>query len=405
MTFNVKFPDLHPSRLAIKLSKSGERSVRSGHPWVFSESVLKINKDGKAGDLAIIFGNKSNEVVGIGLFDPTSPIRIKMLHAGGPAKIDSEFFQKKIKTAFEKRKPLLATNTNSYRLLYGENDGLPGCIADVYADVLVVKLYSAMWFPYLEMILTSLIEVSGVRTAVLRLNRKLLNANTFGLEEGSVLYGELQDENVHFVEHGVNFSANVLRGHKTGYFLDHRHNRKRVGAVSKGKTVLDVFSYAGGFSVHALAGGASEVISVDISKQALEVAKYNSGLNSFGGAHSTMAGDAFEILQQLISEGKTFDIVVIDPPSFAKSAKEVASAKKRYAELAQLGSCLVAKGGILVLASCSSRVLAEEFFEINHKVLSNCGRSFHLREKTYHDTDHPISFPEGSYLKTAYYQL
>ncbi|MCW5519387.1 class I SAM-dependent methyltransferase [Aureitalea sp. L0-47] len=405
MNFNVEFPDLQPGRLAIKLSKVGERSVRSGHPWIFSDSIIKVKKDGKSGDLSIIFGSRSNDVIGVGLYDPDSPIRIKMLHTGGPATIDSEFFQKKIEAAYQKRAPLLLTNTNSYRMLFGENDGLPGFIADVYAHVLVVKLYSGMWFPYLGMIIPKLIELSGVSTVVLRLNRKLSKADTFGLEEGTVLYGELEDENVHFVEHDVNFSANVIHGHKTGYFLDHRHNRKRVGELSEGKTMLDVFSYAGGFSVHALVGGASEVTSVDISKQALEVAKYNSGLNSFGGTHRTIAGDAFEILEQLISEGKTFDIVVIDPPSFAKRAKEVASAKKRYAELAQLGSSLVAKGGILVLASCSSRVIAEDFFEINEKVFSNCGRAYHLEDTTFHDIDHPIGFPEGAYLKTGYYRF
>ena len=405
MNFNVEFPDLQPARLAIKLSKDGERSVRSGHPWVFSNSIVKVNKKGEPGDLAIIFGGKSNEVMGVGLYDPASPIRIKMLHASGPATINSEFFQKKIKAAHKQRASLLQTATNSYRLLYGENDGLPGFIADVYNDVLVIKLYSEIWFPYLEDILSHLIEVSGAKTAVLRLNRKLIKGNTYGFVDGTLVYGVLEDENVHFVEHGVNFSANVIHGHKTGYFLDHRHNRKRVGELSSGKSVLDVFSYAGGFSVHALAGGATEVTSIDISKQALEVAKYNAGLNSFGGVHHVIAGDAFDILERLISEGKLYDVVVIDPPSFAKSAKEVHSAKKKYAELARLGSQLVAEKGILVLASCSSRVIADEFFEINEKEIRKIGRPFKLIDKTFHDVDHPISFLEGAYLKTAYYRF
>ncbi len=405
MNLGSEIPKLQPQRLAIKLTAAGERSVRSGHPWLFSKSIVKINKEGKAGDLAIIFGTKSNEVIGIGLYDPSSPIRIKMLSTDGPATINAEFFSEKIARACAIRVPLLETDTNSYRLIFGENDGFPGFIADIYADVLVVKLYSEIWFPYIEDILKALIDSSGVQCVVLRLSRKLQRTENYGLTDGMVLYGTLEGENVQFVEYGVNFSANVIHGHKTGYFLDHRHNRKRVGELAKGKTVLDVFSYAGGFSIHALVNGAREVTSLDISKQALEVAKYNAGLNTFKGIHHTMAGDAFELMKQLISEGKTYDVVIIDPPSFAKSANEIKRAEKKYTELARLGGSLTAKRGILVLASCSSRITSEVFFGINEISLKNTGRHSVLFERTAHDLDHPISFPEGAYLKTGYYQF
>jgi 23S rRNA (cytosine1962-C5)-methyltransferase len=187
--------------------------------------------------------------------------------------------------------------------------------------------------------------------------------------------------------------------------LDHRENRRRVGQLSKNKKVLDVFSYAGGFSVHALANGAKEVTSVDISKQALEVALENGKLNPHKGKHLTICGDAFVVLQELISEGKQFDVVIIDPPSFAKSKKEIRIAIKKYAQLARLGVDVTAKGGILVLASCSSRVLAEDFYSINNEALQSQKRRFEILLKTQHDTDHPVSFPEGAYLKTGYYKL
>ncbi len=210
---------------------------------------------------------------------------------------------------------------------------------------------------------------------------------------------------VKFIEHGVYFSANVIKGHKTGYFLDHRDNRRRVGEFSKGKTVLDVFSYAGGFSVHALANQAKEVTSLDISKQALEIALENGKLNDYSGKHHIIAGDAFTEMEQLIQSGKTFDVVVIDPPSFAKQQSEIHLAKKKYAQLAQLGEKLTAKGGLLVLASCSSRIIADAFFDVNKASLSQAKRRFKLVLKTQHDTDHPIGFPEGAYLKCGYYQL
>ena len=405
MSSNNKISGTIPKRLAVKLSATGERSVRSGHPWIFSESIEKVNIEGVSGDIAIIFSHTKNKVIGIGLYDPDSPIRIKMLHNGGGASIDSEFFSEKIHVAYARRIPLFETNTNSYRLLFGENDGLPGFIADVYDQVLVVKLYSEIWFPYLDSILKVLIEVSGCNCAIIRLSRKLQTSDKCTYRDGETIFGILTNEVIEFVEHGVHFSANVIKGHKTGYFLDHRANRKLVGELSKGKEVLDVFSYAGGFSVHALAKGAKEVTSLDISKQALEAARYNGKLNDYKGSHKTIAGDAFEEMTKMIHAKRTFDIVVIDPPSFAKNLKEIDVAKKKYTQLAVLGEQLCKKGGMLVLASCSSRISSDIFFEINKVALTNQLRNFSLHLTTGHDIDHPISFNEGAYLKCAYYKL
>ncbi|WP_366140978.1 class I SAM-dependent rRNA methyltransferase [Seonamhaeicola sp.] len=403
--FSDQFKNTYkPKRLAVKLSVKGEQSVLKKHPWVFSNSIVKINNDANTGDLAIIFSKRKNKVIGLGLYDADSPIRIKMIHFSA-SEINETFFLNKIEAAFEKRFELLKTNTNSYRLLFGENDGFPGLIADVYATVLVVKLYSEIWLPYLETILESLLKISKAETIVMRLSRSLQQSENHQLVDGTVVYGNLKDEVVEFVEHHVKFSANVIKGHKTGYFLDHRHNRKQVGAFSKNKTVLDVFSYAGGFSVHALYNGAKEVTSLDISKQALEMAYENGKLNAYSGKHITMAGDAFEVLKKLISKNKTFDVVVIDPPSFAKQQSEVELAKKKYAQLAELGEKLTAKNGLLVLASCSSRVLARSFFDINLQTLRRQKRVFKNILNTHHDIDHLVTFPEGAYLKCAYYRF
>ncbi|MBX2827349.1 MAG: class I SAM-dependent rRNA methyltransferase [Flavobacteriaceae bacterium] len=403
--FSISFPELEPKVLAVKLSAKGERSVRNLHPWIFSDSIEKVNKEAVSGDIAVIFSHTKNKPIGVGLYDPDSPIRIKMLHFGGGSKFDSTYFKQQIQVAYNKRETLLKTDTNSYRLLFGENDGFPGFIADVYNNVLVVKLYSAIWFPFLEIILKQLIETSKAECCVLRLGRKLQQHPSQTIKDGEVIYGKLDHKVVPFVEHGVRFSANVIKGHKTGYFLDHRANRKRVGELSKRKTVLDVFSYAGGFSVHALVGGANKVTSLDISQQALEVAKENVQLNKVSGTHHCIVGDAFVEMEVLIKEKKQYDVVVIDPPSFAKSAKEIGVAKKKYALLATLGSQLVATNGWLILASCSSRITASEFFQINAEVLKQSGRAFQMMDKTYHDVDHPIGFLEGAYLKCGYYRF
>lgn len=403
--FNCTFPKITPQNLAIKLSAKGERSLRSGHPWIFSDSIEKINKEGAAGDIAVIFSHSKNKVIGVGLYDPQSPIRIKMLHHDGGARLTEAFFRDKINRAYALRTELLTSQTNSYRLLFGENDGFPGLIADVYAHVLVVKLYAAIWTPYLRVILELLIEISGVTAVVLRLSRSVQQLKNFPFKEGQVVFGTLEDETILFQEHGVRFSANVIKGHKTGYFLDHRDNRRRVGELSKGKTVLDVFSYAGGFSVHALAKGAKEVTSLDISEQALALAKENGKLNKTTGTHNVLSGDAFEVMRQLIVEQKRYDVVVIDPPSFAKSQKEIGVAKKKYAQLAQLGEKLTAKNGLLVLASCSSRISSNDFLEINKEILKQQPRHFAIQQTTGHDVDHPIGFEEGAYLKCGYYRF
>ncbi|WP_299211199.1 class I SAM-dependent rRNA methyltransferase [uncultured Dokdonia sp.] len=400
----IEFPHIKTQRLAVKLKSTAEKLVKQGHPWVFEDSIAKQNKPGNTGDIAILFDQRKDKVFAIGLYDVASPIRIKVIHAT-PATLDSAFFEGKIQIAFSKRASLLKTDTDSYRLIFGENDGFPGLIVDVYHDVLVVKFYTGIWFPYLAMILPELVRISNAQTVVVRLSRNLQKSTKHGFKDGQVIHGELTSEVVYFKEHGIRFSANVIHGHKTGYFLDHRHNRKRVGELSKNKKILDVFSYAGGFSVHALAGGASEVLSLDISAQALEVALQNGKLNPSKGKHTILAIDAFVGLQQFIDDHKKFDIVVIDPPSFAKSAREIESAKHSYHRLATLGAQLVAKKGILVLASCSSRVTEQQFFDISEQGIVKAQRKFKLIDKTFHDSDHPIGFPEGAYLKCGYYRL
>ncbi|WP_271392480.1 class I SAM-dependent rRNA methyltransferase [Aequorivita sinensis] len=393
-----------PISLAIKLKPTAEKLVKQGHPWIFSESIEKINKPGKAGDVAILFDQRNNKVFGIGLYDPDSPIRIKMIHLGGGAKINEEFFQKKIFEAYEVRKPLLETDTNAYRLIFGENDGLPGLIVDIYNNVGVVKLYSPIWLPYLKMLVPAIAEASQVESLVLRLSRNLQKMK-ISFKEGDVLYGNFDNHTVTFKEYGVNFQADLLLGHKTGFFLDHRANRHRVGQLAKGKTVLDVFSYAGGFSVHALASGAKEVTSLDFSKQALELAQQNANLNNHHGKHFTLAGDAFELLNDMVKHKKQFDIVIIDPPSFAKSKKEIDVAKKKYTELTTLGIQLTRKNGLLLLASCSSRINADEFLDIHREEFDRLKVTCQLEEFTQHDIDHPIGFDEGAYLKSGYYRI
>ena len=395
-----------PARLAIKVKPSVEKIIRQGHPWVFEKGITKINKEGKAGDLAIIFDSKKNQLLALGLYDPQSVIRIKILSLQKEA-IDQQWFDSKIKQAFQKRLSLFDTDTNAYRLLHGENDGLPGFIADVYHQVLVIKLYSAIWIPYLQAILKSLVAVSKCSVAILRLNRQLQKnpQQLYGYQEGQLLLGSLPNDNIHFKEHGVQFCANVRKGHKTGFFLDHRHNRKRVGELAAQKKVLDVFAYAGGFSVHAMAGGATTVTSLDISAPALALAEQNMGLNFPNAPHQTLVADAFQGMAQLYQEGKRFDLIIVDPPSFAKKESEVERALYQYARLAKAAVKLVTDEGILLLASCSSRVTKDQFYATALQAIQEMPVKWEEIERSEHDVDHPIGFKEGAYLKSIYIKM
>lgn len=394
-------------KLAAKLKPAAEKAVKQNHPWVWDNGIDKITDGGSTGDAVIIFDQRKNKFLAFGLYDPNSPIAIKVLQTGSPMRLDAEWISDKLRVALAKRKPLLATDTNSYRWIYGENDGLPSLIIDVYADVAVIKLYSLIWETQLSHIIEAIAEQIAVRAIVLRLSR-LTEAHTTDKElhhDGAVVWGQLQDSEIIFREYGLLFTADVVHGHKTGYFLDHRHNRYQVSTLSKGRTVLDVFSYAGGFSVHALAGGAKSVTSLDISKQALEMAKKNAELNNLSSRHKTIAGDAFEAMEQLLHKGRKFDLIIVDPPSFAKKADEVTRALKSYKKLTRYAASLVSRGGILVMASCSSRVSADVFFAAVESTLAEYGHPYSIMDKTAHDVDHPIGILEAAYLKCGYYQM
>ena len=392
-----------PDRIAIKVRQKAIRHIKSGHPWLFDQSIVKQNKEGTTGDIAIIFDNKSNGFLAIGLYDAHSPIRVKILSTKNGTKIDNEWVRLKIHHAFEIRQALLDQEVTGFRLLYGENDGLPGLVCDVYGPCAVLKLYSLIWQPFLDIICDTIMEITKSTSIVLRLSRLIQKQNPPTLSDGLLLRGQLNNPEVVFREYGVRYYAHVIHGHKTGFFLDHRQNRRYVQSIAKQKTVLDVFTYAGGFAIHAAVGGAKSVTAIDISKPALALAQKNAELNKV--KIDTIAGDAFKIPQQLTQEKKKYDLIIIDPPAFAKSQKEVPKALEQYARLAQLGIQLTANKGTLILASCSSRVSQEDFFRTVESAMRRTRHSYVKLKQTGHDLDHPTGFSEGSYLKTGYYEL
>jgi 23S rRNA (cytosine1962-C5)-methyltransferase len=404
----VHLPSPSAKRIALRVSAPAERALRQGHPWIFDQAIIWQSHEGAPGDLAVIFNNK-RQFIAIGLYDPTSSIRVRILQSRQPATINVDWFQSKLVAASEIRKPLIQQATDGYRLVHGENDGLPGLVLDRYAETLVLKIYSPSWIPHLKEFISALLQAETCERLILRLSRSMQKQAGFlyGLEDGTTLAGSPPEGLILFRENGITFGCDPIHGQKTGFFLDQRDNRARVEKLSKGKSVLNIFAYTGGFSVYAARGGAKLVVSVDISAQALQAAIQNFSYNQHfptvkSASHEIIAKDAFEVLAHMESQKQLFDLVILDPPMFAQNQSQIAAGLSAYRKLTHLGLGILRSGGTLVQASCSSRINAEIFFDTIHQSAKESKRHLIEIERTSHAIDHPVGFEEGSYLKCLF---
>ena len=392
--------------MAVRISKGALKQVRRGHPWIYQDAIVSQSFAGDPGDLAVIFDDSRN-FVAIGLFDPASPIRVRVLHAGRPETIDESFFANRVRDAARLRVQLAVdAGTTAYRLINGENDGFPGLIVDRYAESLVVKLYSGAWFAHLEGLLPLLVNHAGVpiENVVLRLARHVSSGECFGLSDGQALIGD-GSERALFLENGLQFEADLRRGQKTGHFLDQRDNRRRVREMTQGAEVLDVFSCTGGFTVHAAAGGARSVVSIDRDPHAMAACERNLALNLAQVPpveHEMIVADAFDAMAELAVQRRRFDVVIVDPPSFAQKQSDIGRALRAYRRLTELALRLLEPGGCLVQASCSSRVTSDEFFDVVIGTADRAAVRLVDVRRTGHGIDHPVTFAEGAYLKALF---
>jgi 23S rRNA (cytosine1962-C5)-methyltransferase len=393
------------TRLRLRITAAAETIVRSGHPWLFADSIHESNRAGQLGELAVIYDRK-DKFLAVGLFDPNSPIRVRILHAGKPQMIGTAWWQSRLEQTLARHKNLFDAQTTGYRLIHGESDGWPGLVLDRYDTTLALKIYTAAWLPRLEETVSLIKEKIPCERIILRLSRNIqaIAEKQFQLRDGQVLSGSIPSTPVIFSENGIHFEADVLRGQKTGFFLDQRENRAEVEKLSHGKKVLNAFSFSGGFSVYAARGGATFVTDLDISAHALESAKRNFALNQdFPGVtncrHETVQADCFDWL------GKTsekFDLIILDPPSLAKRAAEREGAIHAYEHLNSIGIQKLSLDGILVAGSCSAHVSAAEFFDAVRRAAAKSGRKFSELKVSRHPSDHPANFKEAEYLKVIY---
>ncbi len=395
-----------PSRLKLGLKPAAESVVRRGHPWIYSDSIRHQSREGTAEDLAVVY-DRNDRFLAVGFYDPDSPLRVRVVHRGKPLAIDEAFWRKRLVDALLRRESLLDERTSGIRLVNGENDGWPGFVLDRYGSTLVLKLYAAAWQSRLAMVRDLLVEALRPDRLVLRLSRNLQQGGGFP-GDGTVLHGPPLDGPVVFLESGLRFEADVLRGQKTGFFLDQRENRRRVEEFARGAEVLNAFSFSGGFSLYAARGGAKSVVDLDLSVHALAAAKRNFALNLddprvAACRHETIQADAFLWLEQ--AKAVSFDLVVVDPPSLAKREAERGRAIQAYAKLNAAALRLLRPRGILVAASCSAHVNEEEFFGAVRTAARGSGRRFEELETSSHAPDHLATFPEAQYLKCVFVRI
>jgi 23S rRNA (cytosine1962-C5)-methyltransferase len=386
----------------LELARGLGRHLRAGHPWVFRKALEQVPKIPAGSVVDLTEGGK---FVARGYFDPHSAIAVRVLTRDSRETIDAAFMARRVRQALAERRSLIdLTDTDSFRLLHGEGDGLPGVVVDLYAGYAVLKLYSAGLTPYrhllVEALKAALPELKGIigRDEVARDDVE----DEDGRGTGKMLYGAQAPELIPIRERGATFLVDAWRGQKTGFFLDQRENRFLIRRLAKDRDVLNCFCFSGGFSVNAALGGAKSVFSVDLDPDAIALARENFTRNGIPAErHDFLAADVFKIIQSFKDEGRTFDLIILDPPAFAKSQKAVQAAIDGYASLNRQALALLRPGGLLATASCSARVSPNDFIGAVREAAFKAGVDLALVEERYQPPDHPVrlQFPEGKYLK------
>ncbi len=384
----------------LSLKPGREKSLLRLHPWVFA-SAFQTPDVSIASGSTVSLVDANGQFLARASYSPHSQIRARVW-TFNDEEVDKEFFRRRIKVALNSRHKLqLEGQGDAQRLIHGESDGIPGLIVDRYADVLVLQSLTAGTEFWKQTFADLLVEETGVQIIYERSDADVRELEGLQPITGS-LRGELHTSHFTIQEHGLKFIVDVQHGHKTGFYLDQRENRCRVGELSKDRDVLNCFCYTGGFSIHALANGAKSVLSVDSSADALTLLEENLRLNNLPAErHTSMEGDVFQLLRRFRDEARSFDVIVLDPPKFAPTSAHAEKAARAYKDINLLAFKLLRAGGILVTFSCSGGVDATLFQKIVASAALDAGVDAVIIEHLSQGVDHPVSlhFPEGAYLK------
>lgn len=383
--------------MQIFLRRGEDKRIRGGHPWVFSNEIREVQGERVPGGTAEIH-DAEGRFIGTGYYNPNSLIAVRLL-SRQQVDIDSApFYRERIDKALRYRRSLYP-GLESFRVVYGEGDFLPGLVVDKYGEYLAVQFLTMGMERRRELVISVLLEIFAPRGIVARNDVAVRRLE--GLEEKvEVLHGEIPGA-VEVEEHGLRFRADMLGGQKTGHFFDQKENHLLLERISRGKDVLDCFSYTGSWGVHAAFYGAGSVTLLDVSEKAMNLARQNAELNGLAAQMRFETEDAFDRLRSLKGEGKSFDLVVLDPPAFVKSRKALKEAEKGYLTINRRVMELLRDDGYLVTCSCSYHMGREMFRDLLAKAARQAGREMRLVESRAQAPDHPVllAVPETEYLK------
>lgn len=386
--------------VSLRLRKELTRSIKRGHVWLYSDAIDIV--PAASGSVAILSDRRGDKRLASGIYDPQHAIPLRICRTQPPWTLDDQWLAQQLQSAIALRRAAFDDRTTGYRLVAGEGDGLPGLIVDIYARTAVIKLDGGAPEAFYQppAIAQWLCQRLPLDCVVLRTRQRG--------RAGEALVGDVPEAPVAFLENGLRFTADVVHGQKTGFFLDQRDNRALVGRLAGGCRMLNLFSFNGGFSVAAGRGGATQVTSVDIAAPAIAAAEEHWLMNDLpAAAHEGVVADCFEFLESAASERLTWDLVVCDPPSFAPNEKSKDKAIAAYGRLAQLSARVTRPQGLLGLASCSSHVDAGTFRELNAEAFGRGRRCATLLAECSQPIDHPtpLAMPELRYLKFQLFRL
>ena len=382
-------------RPVIVISDRARKRLKTKHPWVFSNEITEKPAELPPGEIVEIRDPQGHRIA-LGYYNPHTLIAARILS------YHFEFnLHERITKAFEFRKKHYAEDI--YRLVYGESDGLPGLIVDRYSETLVVQILTAGMERFRNEIIDSLIQITSPARILLRNDSSYRELE--GLPKSNEwVHGTPVDSSIVEVDR-LKFEVQFMEGQKTGFFLDQQTNRRRLREYAPGRSMLDVFSYSGAWSIYAAQAGVKEITVLDSSAEALKGARRNAELNNF--EISCIQEDAFHFLRNAYSSEERYDLIVLDPPAFAKSKKYLIDAVKGYREINVRAMKLLNRDGMLVTCSCSQPLTPELFVDVLRQAAADSGRNFQFRELLMHPLDHPVllSFPESLYLKCAFLQV
>jgi 23S rRNA (cytosine1962-C5)-methyltransferase len=372
----------------------------SRHPWVFAGAIARI--DGAAADGAEVdLVSATDNFVARGLYNSRSKINVRLYSWDEGVPLDRAFFRGRVETALRLRRDALKLDgpDAGYRVCFSESDFLSGMIVDRYGDWLTVQFTSLAMANRRELFVEILRELLGPKGIYLRTEKGIGKLEGADLHD-QLLWGDPPPADLSIAENGLRFFVNLAEGQKTGYYLDQRDNRAAVGRLCPGKRVLDAFCYTGGFGLYAARSGAAEVVGVDASEPALEMARRNAAANGLTGLTFTK-GDVFRQLSELVTAGRKFDVVVLDPPKFARNRAAIPDALKGYRRLHQLATKLLDKDGVLVSCCCTGLIAMTDLEEVIGQVAVDAKRDLQLLDRRGASADHPVAVTcrETGYLK------